>query len=151
MLSQIGELPRLGTLLTRAMSESEVEVVKSLGHTCWLANPNGVEQAKKLGGPVFLQTETASLPVEFSPDDGICLAPPSEWQKLNKVRGGKRLSTATWAFMQLNGSRPAYDEIEGSAWSVRPDIHLPDTLTCLEAGWDDRGSNKHSSWIWFKS
>ncbi len=130
-----GVLPRLGAAVNRAMSESEAEQIRALGLNCWLADQNGVEQAKKLGGPVFLQTQTASLPVEFSPDDGICLAPPSEWQKLNKVRGGKRLATATWAFMQLNGSRPAYDEIEGSAWSVRPDIHLPDTLTSLEAGW----------------
>lgn len=130
-----GKLPMLGTFVNRALSESESENLKSFGLGCWLAGANGIEQAKKLGGPVFIQTEVASYPAELSPNDGICLAPPSEWQKLNRVRGGKRLATATWAFMQLNGSRPAYDEIEGSAWSARPDIHLPDTLTCLEGGW----------------
>ncbi|MEI7577623.1 MAG: hypothetical protein WCK51_12080 [Armatimonadota bacterium] len=130
-----GKLPSLGTFVNRTLSESETESLRSLGLGCWLAGANGIEQAKTLGGPVFLQTEVASYPAELSPNDGICLAPPGEWQKLNRVRGGKRLSTATWAFMQLNGSRPAYDEIEGSAWSVRPDIHLPDTLTCLEGGW----------------
>jgi hypothetical protein len=130
-----GKLPMLGAFVDRALSGSEADSLKSLGLNCWLAGANGIEQAKKLGGPVFLQTEVASFPVELSPNDGICLAPPNEWQKLNRIRGGKRLATATWAFMQLNGSRPAYDEIEGSAWSVRPDIHLSDTLTCLEGGW----------------
>lgn len=130
-----GRVPLLGTFVTRALSEREQENLKSFELGCWLTGINGLAQTRQLGGPVFLQSEIASVPVELSPNDGICLSPPSEWQKLNKVRGAKRLSTATWAFMQLNGSRPAFDEIEGSAWSVRPDIHLSDTLTSLEAGW----------------
>ena len=135
LTAKAGIMPVLGTMVNRALSDAEGSLLKELGLKCWLTDQIGMEAAKKLGGPVFLRTETASLPVDLSPTDGICLAPPSEWQKLNRVRGAKRLSTATWAFMQLNGSRPAFDEIEGSAWTMQPGVHLSDTLTALEGGW----------------
>lgn len=130
-----GQLPGLGSVVTRDLSDSEAKSLKELGASGWLADATGLSQAKALGGAVFYQSATASVPVDLSPDDAICLTPPEQWQKLNQVRGAKRLPTANWAFMQLNGSRPSYAELEGSCWPMQPCIHLTDTLTALEGGW----------------
>lgn len=130
-----GYLPSLGTLFKRAISIPEMGKIMKLGLTHAQAATEGFEQAKLLGGPVFLQTQTASIPNSLSPDDGILFTSIGNWKNLNNVRGAKKLLAAQGWFIELNGVRPHFDEIDGAALGLQPKTHQFDTETMMECAW----------------
>lgn len=131
----VGIIPNLGTLINRAHSKEELAEIKNLGLGHVQTNMDGFKSAKDLSVPVILQTETPSLPSELSPQDGLALNPPQSWQKLNNFRGAKRYAASLGNFVDLNRCRPTFDEIEGVAYAMNPQVHAFDTLTLFECTW----------------
>ena len=131
----VGKLPSLGTLFKRNMAVPEMEPLQNMGFSHAQTNTEGTESAKLIGGPVFMQTQVASIPVSFSPNDGILFSPSREWQKLNEVRGARKfIHTKGW-FIEMNGARPHFDEIDGVALGLQPKTHQFDTETMMECAW----------------
>lgn len=131
----VGALPSLGTLFTRKMTIPEMELIQKMGFTHSQSTSEGMDSAKLIGGPVFLQTQVADIPLTLSPNDGILFSPSRNWQKLNKVRGAKKfIQTKGW-FMEMNGARPQFDEIDGVALGLQPKTHQIDTETMMECAW----------------
>ncbi len=130
-----GELPSFGTLFSRNMTDSEMGSLKKMGFSHSQCNTEGSKSAKQIGGPVFMQTQVASVPAELSPDDGILFSPPNQWRKLNDVRGSKKFIQAKGWFIEINGSRPHFDEIDGAAIGLQPKTHQFDTETMMECAW----------------
>jgi hypothetical protein len=130
-----GQLSSLGTLFTRKMAVHEMEPLLKMGFTHAQATTEGVGPAKLIGGPVYLQTQIATVPVDFSPNDGVLFSPSRDWQKLNNTRGAKTfIQTKGW-FIEMNGSRPHFDEIDGAALGLQPKTHQFDTETMMECAW----------------
>ncbi len=130
-----GTLPSLGTLFRRKMTTAEMDGIVSLHLTHAQTTLEGMESAKLVGGPVFLQTQVPSIPVALSPNDGILFSPVGQWKKLNSVRGAKKFLQAQGWFIELNGVRPPFDEIDGAALGLQPKTHQFDTETMMECGW----------------
>lgn len=130
-----GELPSLGTLFRRKMAVPEMDPLMSLHLTHAQATTEGIEPAKLVGGPVFLQTQMASIPVALSPNDGILFSPINQWKKLNTVRGSRKFLAAQGWFMELNGVRPSFEEIDGASLGLQPKTHQFDTETMMECAW----------------
>ncbi len=131
----VGDLPSLGTLFNRNFAIPEMEPLQNMGFTHAQANTEGTESAKLIGGPVFMQTQVASIPVSFSPNDGILFSPSRDWQKLNGVRGARKFIHAKSWFIEMNGARPHFDEINGVALGLQPKTHQFDTETMMECAW----------------
>ena len=130
-----GDLPSLGTLFNRKMAIEEMDHLMSLHFSHAQANLEGLESAKVVGGPVFLQTQIANVPVALSPNDGILFSPPNQYKKLNAVRGAKKYLAAKGWFMEINGSHPSFDEIDGASLGIQPKTHQFDTETMMECSW----------------
>ncbi|MBS1726728.1 MAG: hypothetical protein JST51_08410 [Armatimonadetes bacterium] len=130
-----GQLPSLGTIFRRKMTVEEMDHIMSLHLTHSQASLEGIESAKLVGGPVFLQTQAASIPVTLSPNDGILFSPVNQWKKLNAVRGAKKFLAVQGWFMEMNGSKPSFDGLDGSSLGLQPKTHQFDTDTMMECGW----------------
>ena len=130
-----GELPSLGTLFRRPMTELEMKSLKEMGLTHSQAVTGGLESAKQIKGPIFLQTQTPSVPVEFSPNDGILYSPANQWRKLKAIKGAKKFVHTKGWFIEMNGSKPDFDGIDGACLAVQPKTHQFDTETMMECAW----------------
>ena len=130
-----GELPSLGTLFKHAMSIPDMNALMSLHLTHAMTTTEGIKSAKMGGGPVFLQTEVANIPMELSPNDGILYSTSRNWQKLNAVRGSNKFIACKGWFIEMNGSRPNFDDIDGASLGLQPKTHQFDTETMMECGW----------------
>jgi hypothetical protein len=141
-----GELPSLGTLFDRQMALPEMESLKKMGFTHAQSTMEGLKSAKLIGGPVYLQTQTATVPTDLSPTDGILFSPSGQWKKLSDVRGAKKyIQTKGW-FIEMNGSRPDFDGIDGAALGLQPKTHQFDSETMMECAWvipDQATSARH--------
>ena len=135
LIATEGELPSLGTLFKHNLSIPDTNTLLSLHLTHAMATSEGLESAKLTGGPVFLQTEVANIPVELSPNDGILYSPSRNWQKLNGVRGSRKFISCKGWFIEMNGSRPQFDGIDGASLGLQPKTHQFDTETMMECGW----------------
>ena len=141
-----GELPSLGTLFKRSMTTAEMSTLMSFHFTHAVATTDGLTSAKQGGGPTFLQTQTATVPSELSSNDGILFSPSGQWKKLGDVHGTKKFIQAKGWFIEMNGSRPQFDDIDGAALGLQPKTHQFDTETMMECGWvitDQVASARH--------
>ena len=140
-----GELPSLGTLFKRSMTTAEMNTLTSFHFTHAVATKDGLQSAKQNGGPVFLQSDSVSLPSNMSKNDGMLL-PVGQWRKLKDLSGARRFVQCKGWFIEMNGSRPQFDGIDGAALGLQPKTHQFDTETMMECGWvipDQVSSARH--------
>ena len=129
-----GELPSLGTLFKRSMTTAEMSTLSSFHFTHAMATSDGLVSAKQGGGTVFLETDKASVPSELSANDGM-LVPAGQWKKLKDVVGTRKFVQCKGWFIEMNGSRPQFDGVDGAALGLQPKTHQFDTETMMECGW----------------
>jgi D-apionolactonase len=130
-----GAMPNLGTVIDQELNAMEIERLNAFGFGHVQATMTGYQAAKKLNKTIFLQTQIPSLPAELSPKDALLLNPPSAWEKLNKVRGVQKFATSLGDFTDINRLRPTFDEIDGVAYGMNPQVHAFDTSTLFENTW----------------
>jgi hypothetical protein len=100
-----------------------------------LCTTEGIESAKLIGGPVFLQTDQLIIPSELAPNDGILYSKANDVAKLNALRGARRFLAARSWFIEMNGARPKLAAVEGVSLGMHPKTHQFDTETMMEMAW----------------
>jgi D-apionolactonase len=133
-----GRLPQMGTVIKRAITTDQISTLKALGLKHVQATMDGYETSKKIGVPVFLQSQVPSLPFSLAPSDALLLNPPQNAASHNKFRGSKKFITTLGTFGDLNRNRPdklEMEEVDGVAFAMDPQVHMTDTPTLFECTW----------------
>lgn len=133
-LPQMTKMPSLGTLVRGELGRGQLERLENLvGHV--QATPEGLTYAHRIDVPVFLRTQTPTLPSVLSPRDGIILTPPEKSAGLASIGSGHRFAGSDGNFTELNRNRPKVEDCDGVAFAMNAQVHAFDSRTIVETGW----------------